>query len=280
MATLTHYEVAWNMHQAGSKMEHITAVVGRHRSTIFRWLAKIKQVGIKEFLRRKWGCKHRRPSARTPEWIVQLLIDLRQTYDWCGQKLRKELAERHSISLGLSTIYRWLHRRLTRQAVGVQRYHKHQALVSASAPREVIEHDTVDLGGLYAYTAIDIFTKEVSIFIGVDLTMETGAKAFAYHTQTFGWASLHQSDNGSEFQSAFVEAVEATGATHRYSRPYKKNEQAHIENFNKSLRRESLGKIHYPQSQQEEVGLQAKLYAQHFFAERWHLGLPNMMTPQ
>lgn len=195
------------MHQAGIIIEDMAKVVKRHRATIFRWLAQMKRIGIKEFLRLKRECKQRRPRARTPEWIIQLLIDRRSTYAWCGQKLRKELAERHGIFLGLSTIYRWLHHRLTKTAVGVQHYTKHQALVRASAPREVIEHDTVDLGGLYAYTAIDIYSKEVSVFIGTDLTMGTGATAFAYHTQTFSWARLHQSDNGSEFQSAFVETV-------------------------------------------------------------------------
>ena len=52
MRTLTYYEVAWNMHRAGSTMEQITAVVSRDRATVYRWLAKIKRLGIREFLRR------------------------------------------------------------------------------------------------------------------------------------------------------------------------------------------------------------------------------------
>lgn len=120
----------------------------------------------------------------------------------------------------------------------MRRYQKHQAIVMANASREVVEHDTVDLGGgVYAYTAIDIFAKEPSIFIGLNLEMATGAQAFAYHDQFYGQTELHQSDNGSEFQTAFREAVEAV-SLHRYSRPYKKNEQSHIENFNKALRAE------------------------------------------
>jgi transposase InsO family protein len=98
----------------------------------------------------------------------------------------------------------------------------------------VVEHDTVDLGELYAYTALDIFTKEPSVFIAGDLEMETGAQAFVFHSGFYhaGLATqdlealTHQSDNGSEFRSAFVAAVEEAGAKHRYARPYKKNEQA------------------------------------------------------
>ncbi len=165
MRTLTHYEVAWNMSRAGSTMEQITTVVSKNRSTVYRWLAKIRRMGIREFLRRKLVCKIRRPGAQTPEYVIQKIVDIRNEFGWCGQKIRKELRERHTVTLGLSTIYRWLHKRFTKAAVGVRRYKKHKALVTANAPREVVEHDTVDLGGgVYAYTAIDIFAREPSIY--------------------------------------------------------------------------------------------------------------------
>lgn len=278
MRTLTQYEVAWNMHRAGSSMEQITTVVEKHRATIYRWLRQIKLVGIREFLRRKLVCKVRRPQARTPEYVIQKIVDIRNEFGWCGQKIKKELKENHSIAIGLSTVYRWLHDRFTHAAVGVQKYHKHKALVTAYAPREVVEHDTVDLGDLYAYTAIDIFSKEPSVFIGINLEMATGAEAFAYHSQFYGHSQLHQSDNGTEFQTTFREAVVAV-SEHRYSRPYKKNEQSHIENFNKALRSECFGRVHYKQDQLEELRLQAKLFTQHYIHKRWHMGLPDIMTP-
>lgn len=278
MRTLTQPEVAWNMHQAGSTIQQITQVVSRHRATIYRWLDKIRRLGIRKFLQRQSVAKYRRPKAQTPEYVIQQIVDIRNDYGWCGQKIRKELKENHGIVLGLSTIYRWLHKRFTKAAVGVQKYKKHKALVTANAPREVVEHDTVDLGELYAYTAEDIFTKEPSVYIGTNLEMATGSTAFAYHHAFYGAVNLHQSDNGSEFQTTFREAVEAV-SEHRYSRPYKKNEQAHIENFNKALRSECFGKVYYKLAQLEEVRLQAKLFTQHYINNRWHLGLPNLMTP-
>ena len=279
MRTLTQYEVAWNMYQAGSSIEQITKVVEKHRATIYRWLKRIKRIGIREFLRRKLTAKVRRPKARTPEYVIQKIVDIRNQWGWCGQKIRKELRERHNISLGLSTIYRWLHARFSRASVGIRKYHKYRALVTADAPRQVVEHDTVDLGELYAYTAIDIFTKEPSVYIGTNLEMATGATAWTYHSQFYGFVDLQQSDNGSEFQTTFREAVLASGSQHRYSRPYKKNEQSHIENFNKALRNECFGRIHYKAEQLEEIRLQAKLFTQHYINERWHMGLPEMMTP-
>ncbi len=141
-----------------------------------------------------------------------------------------------------------------------------------------MEHDTVDLGDVYAYTAIDIFSKEPNIYIGTNLEMATGATAFAHHDAFYGPTDLHQSDNGSEFQTTFREAVEAV-AEHRYSRPYKKNEQSHIENFNKALRSECFSGAHYKLEELEEMRLQAKLFTQHYINSRWHMGLPDLMTP-
>ncbi|PSO43126.1 hypothetical protein BRC19_02265 [Candidatus Saccharibacteria bacterium QS_5_54_17] len=279
IATISIYEHAWRLHQQTIPVDTIAAEVGRHRATIYRWFRDIKRIGIREFVRRKRQCKHRRPRARTPEYVIQKIVDLRVETGWCGQKIQKELRQEHGIRLGLATIYRWLHARMHTAVVGVRKYHKHQAMVTASAPRQVVEHDTVDLGELYAYTALDIFTKEPSVFIGTDLEMETGARAFAHHHGYYGDTELHQSDNGSEFRTDFVAAVEDTGAKHRYSRPYKKNEQAHIENFNKALRSECLGKAYYSTSELAEVQQKVDEFIRHYIHQRWHMGLPDMITP-
>ena len=77
MRTLTQYEVAWNMNQAGSTIEQITTVVGKHRATVYRWLRQIKLVGIRKFLRRKEVCKVRRPKSQTPETTIQKIVDIR-----------------------------------------------------------------------------------------------------------------------------------------------------------------------------------------------------------
>ncbi|MFZ1679951.1 MAG: helix-turn-helix domain-containing protein [Rhizobiaceae bacterium] len=279
MRTLTQYEVAWNMFQAGFSIQQITIAVKRHRATVYRWVKQINMMGIRKFMHRKLTCKHRRPSSQTPEYIIQKIVDIRNEFGWCGAKIRKELKENHGISLALSTIYRWLHRRFTKAAVGVQRYKKHKALVTANNPREVIEHDTVDLGGnVYAYTAIDIFSKEPSVVIATNLEMATGANAFAIHNMFYGPTILHQSDNGSEFQTTFREAVENV-SEHRYSRPYKKNEQSHIENFNKSLRSECFPRGEYQQKDIVKLQKQANEFTHHYINRRWHMGLPNMMTP-
>jgi transposase InsO family protein len=153
------------------------------------------------------------------------------------------------------------------------------ALVVATGPRELIEHDTVDFGELFAYTSIDVFTKDICVIMATNLTMETGAEVFLKQKLYYGQAYCHQSDEGSEFQSLFVDAVTATGSIHRYGRPYKKNDQAHIENFNKSLRSECLGWGKYKKEDIDWVQQKVDAYMKHWLTERWHMGLPDYMTP-
>jgi transposase InsO family protein len=278
------------MWQQQIPIEQIAATVEKDRATIYRWLKAIRRQGIKEFLWRKKTCKQRRPHARTPEYIAQKIVDIRNQWGYCGFKIQKELQANHRyghgrlaglpIKLSLATIYRILHERFTKHAVGVQRYTKHQPIVKAYSPREIVEHDTVDLGGgKYAYTSIDVFTKEPVVYIGTDLTMATGKTAFIYQKAYYGTVTLHQSDGGSEFQTDFVGAVKQTGSQHRYSRPYKKNEQAHIENFNKSLRSECFPGNNYEQESVTELQQLANSYCEWFINQRWHMGLPDAMTP-
>lgn len=67
-------------------------------------------------------------------------------------------------------------------------------------------------------------------------------------------------------------------AEHRYSRPYKKNEQSHIENFNKSLRSECFPRGEYQQKDIPKLQQQADAFAKHYIQRRWHMGLPDLMT--
>jgi transposase InsO family protein len=288
------------MRQQNISVEQIAATVGKNRATIYRWLGSIKRAGITSFLRKKRVSKFRRPKNKTPEYIIQKIVDIRNEFGYCGFKIKKELEANHSMCISVATIYRILHERFTRHAVGVKHYHKHQPIVTAFSPREVIEHDTVDLGGkikdkngkyhavgLYAYTSIDVFTKEPTVILATDLTDETGARIFKQQKTFYNQrkhhsdaAVLHQSDNGSEFGSQFVSAVENSGAKHRYSRPYKKNEQSHIENFNKALRSECFSGANYNPKDIKELQKLADDFVNFYINKRWHMGLPRCMTPK
>lgn len=64
-------------------------------------------------------------------------------------------------------------------------------------------------------------------------------------------------------------------ARHRIARPYKKNEQAYIESFNRTLHKECLGWATY--RVEELPGLRAEVQA---FLDRYHYHRPHLgFTP-
>lgn len=278
MNSISKFELAWELYQAGLKPEVIGERVDRDRATVFRWIAKIKILGIREFVRRKRECKRRRQKRKVVSEVSLKIKEIRIRTGWCGQKIAKELQEKHGIKVSVPTVYRVLQGQFKLEAAS--KPHKHRGKApKAFGPREVIQHDTVDFGELFAHTSIDIFTKEPAIVIVDNLDSKTGIKAFSKQKIFYGKAELHQSDEGSEFKGNYPSCVKASGSSHRFSRPYKKNDQAYIENFNRSLRKECLGWIKYRKEEKAEVQQMVDEYTRHFINDRWHMGLPNMMTP-
>jgi IS30 family transposase len=278
MRSVTQFELAWELYQARVDVADIGVKVSRDRATVYRWIAGVKKLGIREFVRRKKECKRRRQPRKISPDIKRLICNIRRDKDWCGQKIQKELKENHGIHVCLMTIYRVLKPEF-RIGSAWRKYRKRGETPKAAGPREVIQHDTVNFGELFAFTSIDIFTKEPSVIIMDNLLSESGVIALREQTEYFGRADLHQSDQGPEFEGEFPNTVKHLPSTHRYSRPYKKNDQSFIENFNRSLRKECLGWGKYKREDRKRLQDRVDNYLYHFIYERWHMGLPGMMTP-
>lgn len=276
MGTLTQYELAWELYRVGLNGEQIGERVGRDRATVYRWLSGIKMVGIREFVRRKKECKRRRQTRVLSPMVRSQIIAIRKRWGWCGAKIQKELKEHHGVRVSLMSIYRVLHTAFTIKVVSYKERGERPRVYS---PRARVEHDTVCFGELSAYTSLDVFTKEPTVVMATNLSMETGARVFRLQSAYYGATYLHQSDQGPEFGCLFREAVEQGGSIHRYSRSYKKNDQAHIENFNRSLRAECLGWGKYQKEDIDLVQARVDAWIHHWMHERWHMGLPDMQTP-
>ena len=54
-----------------------------------------------------------------------------------------------------------------------KRYRVRGEAQKATAPRQVVQHDTVDFGTLFAFNSLDIFSKEPAVVIGLNLTSKT-----------------------------------------------------------------------------------------------------------
>ena len=278
MNRYTMFELAWELHLAGLNPAAVGQRVNRDRATVYRWLSQIKILGIREFIRKKKECKRRRQKRKIVGPVPAKIREIRRDTGWCGQKIAKELLENHAVKISVPTIYRVLKQDFELGAASKR--HKYRGETpKATQPREVIQHDTVNFGELYAHTSIDVFTKEPAVIVVDNLESETGVKAFIRQKAFYGPAKLHQTDEGSEFKGDYPSSVEKTGSQHRFARPYKKNDQAFIENFNRSLRSECLGWVKYRKEEKAAVQQMVDEYLQHFISRRWHMGLPNMMTP-
>jgi hypothetical protein len=99
---------------------------------------------------------------------------------------------------------------------------------------------------IHLYT-IDIFSKEVAVKLYPSLTSSDGENFLHYSFNTrFKHTNLLQTDGGGEFKDKFKRNVYLYAVRLRVARPYRKNEQAFIESFNRTLRKECLGWGKYP----------------------------------
>ena len=139
--------------------------------------------------------------------------------------------------------------------------------------------DTIDFRRLYAFTAVDIFTKEADILLAPELTAKYGYK-FLYQSmgrRFDGHVKLLQTDGGPEFKTEFKDSVSLFCDRHRIARPYRKNEQSYIESFNRTVRKECLGWQKYEANQIRECTSMVEEFLMRYHYHRPHMGLE--MTP-
>jgi hypothetical protein len=84
-------------------------------------------------------------------------------------KIQYFLREEHRVSVSVPKIYEILKEKLTIKS----KWKKNQVrgpIPVASHPQEVVQMDTIDFGGLFAFTGIDIYTREADILFAPELT--------------------------------------------------------------------------------------------------------------
>lgn len=119
-----------------------------------------------------------------------------------------------------------------------QRNQKRGPIPKAKKPKEIIQMDTMDFGEIFSFSGIDIFTKEADVLLRPFLTGHDGYILLkrAIERKLDNHVDLIQTDGGPEFKDEFKIHVLEYTKRHRIARPYRKNEQAFIEAFNRTLR--------------------------------------------
>lgn len=273
--------MAWELYEEGIPKVKIASRLGKHRETIHLWIEGIKGQGLLKYLssyeRAKKGPRVKR---QTDGLIKKWVFDIREReMDCCGEKIQYFLEKEKGVHLAVSHIYSILHEKYVLRS----KWHKNKkrgSVPHADNPREVVQMDSIDFGGLFAFTSIDIFTKEADIMMAPALTAEFGKQFLvqAMHRRFDNHVELLQTDGGSEFKAEFRSSVFNYCDRFRIARPYKKNEQSFIESFNRTVRKECLGWNQYHPSEQKECQDMIESFLERYHYHRPHMGL-NMQPP-
>lgn len=275
MQNITKITLAWELHEAGVFQQDIAARLEVNRDTIRLWVQGIQTYGFLPFLDHYIRAKKGPRIGRQVDSILKRWIwEIRDAHhDCCGQKIAYYLARDHGVALSTPKIYEILKEKLIIKSKW-KKNHVRGPVPVASKQREVIQMDTIDFGDLFAFTGIDIFTREADIFMAPALTASYGYEFLqrSMERRFGGHVGLLQTDGGPEFKEIFKFHVREFCDRHRVARPYKKNEQAYIESFNRTVRKECLGWMKYRHHQLSEATILVEHFLDDYHYDRPHMG--------
>jgi transposase InsO family protein len=276
MQNATLITLCWELYEQGLAKTRIAARLGKHRETVHLWIRGIEKYGLMPFLDRYEQAKKGERRSRQVDPILKRWVwDIRER-EWqcCGQKIQYFLEQERRVHLSVPKIYEIL----SEKYVIRSRWRKNCVrgpVPQASQPRQVVQMDTVDFGGLFAFTAIDIFTREADVLLAPELTAQYGLR-FLKQSMTRRFdrhVHLIQTDGGPEFKADFLLDIANFCDRHRVARPYRKNEQSYIESFNRTLRKECLGWSTYGVNQLPGCAALVEAFLMRYHYHRPHLGL-------
>lgn len=279
--SITKITLAWELFESGIPKTHIASRLGLQRETVHLWIKGILEHGLVEFMDRYSKAKKGPRIKRQVDPILKRWVwEIREReIDCCGQKIIYFLEKEHGVSPALSKVYEILAEKYV-----IKSKWKHNqvrgAIPVASKPREVIQMDSIDFGGIFAFTAVDIFSKEADVTLAPELTSEYGADFLdtCMQRRFNSHSDLIQADGGHEFKDKFKAKVYTYTDRFRISRPYKKNEQSYIESFNRTVRKECLGWSKYKANEIPELTLVVNQFLDRYHYHRPHIGL-DMKPP-
>lgn len=252
---------------------------GVEPSTISRWCKKDPTGGWHE-IPTESSRPNTSPKALSKE-IVSAIIAQRVGRRRCGQVVHQELL-RKGIAVSLSSVQRTLERcNLLKKRSPWKRPHDATSRPGAAYPGALLEVDTVhillsDGSRLYIYTLIDLHSRWAYAEVAEKIGAEPSARFLRRAQQAAPFKfEMIQTDHGSEFSTWFTHACWGLGMQHRHSRVGQKNDNAHIERFNRSIQEECLDQTaktfrHFKKA--------LAAYLPYYNTERLHMGI-KYQTP-
>ncbi len=203
MEKITEITLAWELFGQGVPKAHIAKHLGRNRETVILWLQGIEEHGLATFLERYQKAKKqprlpRQVSVRTKQlvWAIR-----EREHGCCGQKIAYFLEKEHQIMLSVPKIYEVLAEKYTLRSKW-SKNQKRGPVPEADAPRQVVQMDTVHFGAVFAFTAVDIFSREADVLLRPSLLAADGEAflRFAMPRRFGGFTQTIQTNGGSEFR--------------------------------------------------------------------------------
>lgn len=276
MLNYTLITLAWELYEQGVPKTKIAQHVGKHRETVILWIQGIENYGLLGFLDRyEKAKKGPREKRQVDPFLKRWVWEIREReMDCCGQKIRYFLKKEHQVHLSTPKIYEILAERYEIRSKW-KKNKERGSIPEATTPREVIQMDTLDFGEIFAFTGIDIFTRETDILLAPELTAKYGYRFLVQSMSRRFDTHVHliQTDGGPEFKEEFRENVSKYCDRHRIARPYRKNEQSYIESFNRTVRKECLGWIKYKVDQLKQCQIMIESFLRRYHYHRPHMGI-------
>ena len=276
---------------------------GVHRSTIWRWYKKWKNINshiqLTNAVRRqylgispykygicKWRIGSESSSPKHPhtlaEDLVQLVLDVRDQIKRCAEVVWHHINKILCISISLSSVRRILkhHHRIEKPKYHRNRRYKGLLRPKILNPGDLVEIDTIHLFNpiskqkRYIYTVIDLYTRMAYARVYEDLKPGHSIDAITEAEQYFGFKfKTVQSDNGLEFAKYFETRLEAKGIKIRHTRLGRPNDNAHIERFNRTIQEECTGSYYLESEPLKKLDNKILNYIDFYNYKRIHLGL-------
>jgi len=271
---------------------------GVHRSTLWRWLCRWKE--INQFVKDRNYNRPSRPHSfneknycwklptrssapkshpkRIAREIIEKILAIREKLNRCAQIIQTELLK-ECIVVSLSTIKRVI-ARYGLQKTKRRKIRRTLPRPNVKAPGDLVQIDTLHyvdkLTGKrrYIFTVIDLYSRMSYGRCFDRLLPGCALKTFLLAEQYFGFSiATIQSDNGPEFSGWFSTHIEAKGRVHRRTRIHRPNDNAHIERFNRTLREECIGDHMSCHETTDTINQKLRLYIDYYNRERLHLGI-------
>ena len=263
----------------GWSIRRAARYLGFTHSAVVKWMKKARVRGYGAIP--TISSKPRAHPRALPVEVVSAIIKERADRRRCAEHVYHALKKK-GVDVSLSSVKRTLDRcHLRKSRSPWKRPHDFTERPEAAYCGALLELDTIHIiapngSRIYVYTIIDLFSR----FAYAEIVERIGVEASARFVRRAQKAApfrfdMVQTDHGSEFSTRFTHRLLERQIRHRHSRVRQKDDQAHIERFNRTVQEECLDRVVHSVASFKKA---LPEYLRWYNGERSHMGI-NYQTP-